>query len=70
MILPRTGAVEIWGRGTNRLVEAREGRGIASPTFEEQAGALIVSLCVIRPQTRREKHNCTFMVPGDCIAGA
>jgi len=39
----RTGAVEIWGRGTNRVIEACERYGIEPPTFEEQAGALFVT---------------------------
>ena len=39
----RTGAVEIWGRGTNRVIEECERYGIDPPTFEEQAGALYVT---------------------------
>ncbi|OGP87284.1 MAG: hypothetical protein A2Y95_06235 [Deltaproteobacteria bacterium RBG_13_65_10] len=39
----RTGAVEIWGRGTNRVIDECVKYGIAPPTFEEQAGALFVT---------------------------
>jgi ATP-dependent DNA helicase RecG len=39
----RTGAVEIWGRGTNRVIEECERYGIAPPTFEEIGGALFVT---------------------------
>jgi len=39
----RTGAVEIWGRGTNRVLEECEQHGIKPPTFEEQAGAVVVT---------------------------
>jgi len=40
----RTGAVEIWGRGTNRVIEECEKYGIDPPIFEERQGALIVTL--------------------------
>jgi ATP-dependent DNA helicase RecG len=39
----RTGAVEIWGRGTNRVIEECERQGIAPPVFEERAGAVYVT---------------------------
>jgi ATP-dependent DNA helicase RecG len=39
----RTGAVEIWGRGTNRVIEECEQYGVDPPVFEEQAGAVIVT---------------------------
>lgn len=39
----RTGAVEIWGRGTNRVIEECAKHGVAPPTFEEQAGAVYVT---------------------------
>ncbi|MCB9882220.1 MAG: putative DNA binding domain-containing protein [Planctomycetes bacterium] len=39
----RTGAVEIWGRGTNRVIEACERHGIEPPVFEEQDGAVYVT---------------------------
>jgi len=39
----RTGAVEIWGRGTNRVIEECERHGIEPPAFEERSGALFVT---------------------------
>ena len=38
----RTGAIEVWGRGTNRVVDACIEHGIAEPTFSETAGAVFV----------------------------
>jgi ATP-dependent DNA helicase RecG len=50
----RTGAVEIWGRGTNRVIEQCERYGIDPPTFEEQAGGLIVTFrAPIGPKEQR-----------------
>jgi ATP-dependent DNA helicase RecG len=42
----RTGAVEIWGRGTNRVIEECERYGIAPPLFEERSGTLFVTFHV------------------------
>jgi len=39
----RTGAVEVWGRGTNRVIEACRVHGIAAPEFSEQAGVVTVT---------------------------
>jgi len=39
----RTGAVEIWGRGTNRVIDACRAHGIPLPTFEEKQGFLVVT---------------------------
>jgi predicted HTH transcriptional regulator len=39
----RTGAIEVWGRGTNRVVEACRAYGIAEPTFTESSGAVTVT---------------------------
>jgi ATP-dependent DNA helicase RecG len=39
----RTGAVEVWGRGTNRVIEACRAYGIADPTFTESSGAVTVT---------------------------
>jgi ATP-dependent DNA helicase RecG len=39
----RTGAVEIWGRGTNRVIEECERYDIEPPTFEEIGGAVFVT---------------------------
>ncbi len=39
----RTGAVEVWGRGTNRVIAMCEKHGAAPPVFEERQGFLIVT---------------------------
>lgn len=39
----RTGAVEVWGRGTNRVIDMCRKHGTALPTFEERSGFLIVT---------------------------
>lgn len=39
----RTGAVEVWGRGTNRVIEMCEKHGAAPPVFEERQGFLVVT---------------------------
>ncbi len=42
----RTGAVEVWGRGTNRVIEACHAHGIAPPEFGEEAGVITVTFTV------------------------
>jgi len=39
----RTGAVEIWGRGTNRVIDECKRYGITPPLFEELQGYLVVT---------------------------
>jgi ATP-dependent DNA helicase RecG len=39
----RTGAVEVWGRGTNRVIEMCKKHGAAPSTFEEMQGFLPVT---------------------------
>lgn len=39
----RTGAVEIWGRGTNRVIEECRRYGIVPPTFDDWGGSLVVT---------------------------
>jgi len=39
----RTGAVEVWGRGTNRVIEACERHGIDAPTFEAEGLSVTVT---------------------------
>lgn len=39
----RTGAIEAWGRGTNRVIEACRAYGIPDPDFVDQAGAVTVT---------------------------
>lgn len=42
----RTGAVEVWGRGTNRVIDACRDRGIAAPEYAESAGVVTVTFRV------------------------
>lgn len=42
----RIGAVEVWGRGTNRVIEACRTYGIDPPEFSEQAGVVTVTFWV------------------------
>ena len=39
----RTGAVEVWGRGTNRVIEMCRQHGAALPVFEETQGFVHVT---------------------------
>ena len=39
----RTGAVEVWGRGTNRVIAECLAHGIPPPLFEEQQGWVVVT---------------------------
>lgn len=39
----RTGAIEAWGRGMNRVIEACRAYGIPDPTFVDEAGAVTVT---------------------------
>lgn len=51
----RTGAVEVWGRGTNRVIEACRAYGVAPPEFSEQAGVVTVTFkAVVGPEAREE----------------
>ena len=42
----RTGLIEKWGRGTNRVVDMCKEAGIAPPEFEEISGAAVVTFRV------------------------
>jgi len=42
-VFHRTGAVEIWGRGTNRVIEECRRYGNEPPAFEEKQGYLVVT---------------------------
>jgi ATP-dependent DNA helicase RecG len=39
----RTGAVEAWGWGTNRVIEECQRWGVEPPTFQEQGSAVVVT---------------------------
>jgi ATP-dependent DNA helicase RecG len=42
----RTGAVEVWGRGTNRVIAECMAHGILPPSFEERQGWMVVTFRV------------------------
>ncbi len=60
----RTGLIEKWGRGTNRVAEMCTGAGVAIPQFEEITGAAVVTFRVpvaqagpeSRPESRPESQ--------------
>lgn len=39
----RTGAIDVWDRGSNRVIETCRAYGIAKPTFAEASGAVTVT---------------------------
>jgi len=45
-VFHRTGLIERWGRGTNRVAEMCAGAGIAAPEFREITGAVVVTFRV------------------------
>jgi ATP-dependent DNA helicase RecG len=50
----RTGAVEVWGRGTNRVIEACRAYGIASPEFSDRASVVTVTFrAVVGPEAAK-----------------
>jgi len=54
----RTGAVEIWGRGTNRVIEECKAHGIAAPTFEVKQGWVVVTFrAAIVPEQRMDTQG-------------
>ena len=42
----RTGAVEVWSRGTNRVIEICRAYGIDAPEFSEESGVVAVTFRV------------------------
>jgi ATP-dependent DNA helicase RecG len=48
----RTGAVEVWGRGTNRVIEACRAHEIETPEYAESAGVVTVTFRVAVAQTQ------------------
>jgi ATP-dependent DNA helicase RecG len=53
----RTGAVEVWGRGTNRVIEECQRYGIESPTFEADAGFVVVTFrAQVAPAAAKVSH--------------
>jgi ATP-dependent DNA helicase RecG len=60
----RTGAVEIWGRGTNRIIAECERHGIGPPTFEEVSGGLFATFRAEIGPTLRVAGQVTEQVAG------
>lgn len=63
----RTGAVEVWGRGTNRVIAACKAHGAAPPIFEEQQGFVVVTFpaeMVVGAATPHETAQVTGQVGG------
>jgi len=60
----RTGAVEIWGRGTNRVIAECKEYGIAPPVFEERQGFLVVSFWARLGETSQATAQVTAQVTG------
>lgn len=53
----RTGAVEVWGRGTNRVIEMCKVHGALPPIFEERQGFLIVTFAAEMAGTRAPSRH-------------
>jgi hypothetical protein len=49
----RTGAVEVWGRGANRVIEGCRARRLAPPEFSEQASVVTVTFKALEPEHSR-----------------
>ena len=64
----RTGAVEVWGRGTNRVIEECERWGIEPPRFEEVTGALRVTFPAFIGPTAQVAAQVTAQVTAQVAA--
>lgn len=52
----RTGAIEVWGRGTNRVIEACRAWGVEAPEFKVEMGVMTVTFhAEIRPGGEAER---------------
>ena len=58
----RTGAVEVWGRGTNRVIEECERWGVESPSFEVVTGSLWVTFPAAIGPTAQVTAQVTAML--------
>ena len=69
----RAGLIEMWGRGTNRVIEECRAWGIPAPEFEELAGSVVVCFRVPVGVTLRlvpsdTTHDTTHDGAHDAIA--
>lgn len=53
----RTGAVEIWGRGTNRVIEECQRYEIVPPQFEERSGSVVVTFSLPTVLSAPTRHQ-------------
>ncbi|MBI4208346.1 MAG: AAA family ATPase, partial [Deltaproteobacteria bacterium] len=58
----RTGLIEKWGRGTNRVIEMCKAAGVKPPKFEEIANAAVVTFYVNVGVTRLPAADSTAQV--------
>jgi ATP-dependent DNA helicase RecG len=65
----RTGAIEVWGRGTNRVIEACRAHGMSAPVFEETQGFLVVTFRVetAAARTGPSRDQVTGQVAGQVL---
>lgn len=61
----RTGAVEAWGRGTNRVIEECLRWGIDPPSFEERGATLVVTFHAGIAQSREATTEATTEVSAE-----
>ena len=64
----RTGAVEIWGRGTNRVIDECRQHGADPPTFEERQGFVIVTFRALIAGPARDATGTTPQVSAQVSA--
>lgn len=62
----RTGAVEIWGRGTNRVIEECKQYGIPPPEFEERSETVIVTFWAPIGPSASSKKFCNIESSEPC----
>ena len=59
----RTGAVEVWGRGTNRVIAMCKKHGTEPPVFEEKQGFVIVTFKAHLVAEARQRLNQGSKLP-------
>jgi ATP-dependent DNA helicase RecG len=64
----RTGAVEVWGRGTNRVIEECERWGIEPPSFEVVTGSVWVTFPAVIGPTAQASEQDTAQVAAQVTA--
>jgi len=59
----RTGAVEVWGRGTNRVIDACKAYGIAPPEYVQASGVVTVTFRVAAKQEPHKRQATAGKTP-------